>query len=193
MNMLKTSTVLAAATVIMLAASAQAGSLSARGKGFGSAPVYKEVVHSTNGNVVTSTNGNCVITKWDAKGKTACMNLDIDLRTIYFNFNSSSLTPAAKAKLNTLASALKSKKVASVKIVGFADEIGSDSYNQSLSVRRANSVASYLRGKGISVKGKSEVRGLGETASVSQCGGVTGKELRACLWRDRRVEVEIIN
>lgn len=193
MKMLKTTTVLAVASALLLATSAQAGNKGSRGAGFGSAPVYKEVVHSTNGNVVTSTNGNCVITKWDAQGKTACVNLDIDLRTVYFNFNSSSLTPAAKAKLNTLAASLKTNKVKSVKIVGFADEIGSTGYNQSLSVRRANTVASYLKAKGISVKGKSEVRGLGETASVSQCEGITGKELRACLWRDRRVEVEVIN
>ena len=94
-------------------------------------------------------------------------------------------------KLNSLAAALKSKKVKSVRIIGFTDEIGTPSYNLRLSQARANSVATYLKGKGIVVKGKSEVRGLGETASKSQCEDTNGNELKACLWRDRRVEVEI--
>ena len=62
-----------------------------------------------------------------------------------------------------------------------------------LSQKRANAVAAYLRGKGVKVVGKSEVRGLGETSSQSDCEGQSGKALHACLWRDRRAEVEIVN
>lgn len=183
MNRFKTSTILAAAGALLLAASANAAHTNVR-----------QVVHSTNGNPVVSTNGNCVITKWDATSNDckAVVNLDIEMRTVYFEFNKSGLTSAAKTKLNSLASALKSKKVRSVKIVGYADEIGTDSYNMKLSQQRANTVASYLKGKGIKVVGKSEVRGLGETSSRSDCGDKKGNEMRACLWRDRRVEVEIV-
>lgn len=183
MKMLNTSTILAATGALLLAASAQA-----------SGPI-KQVVHSTNGQPVVSSFGDCVLTNFDnpMADCSAAVNLDIEMRTVYFNFNASSLTPAAKTKLNALAKALRSKKVKAVKIVGFADEIGADSYNVALSKRRANAVASYLRGKGISVKGKSEIHGLGATASQSDCEDVSGKELRSCLWRDRRVEVEIVN
>jgi len=180
MNMFKTSTILAAAGALLLAASASASHTD-----------MQKVVHSTNGNVVKSTNGNCVITQWRATSA-ECNSLDVETRTVYFNFNKSNLTPAAKSKLDSLARALKSNKVRSVKIVGFADEIGADSYNVRLSQSRANSVASYLRGKGITVKGASEVHGLGSTSSKSQCNGMGGNELKACLWRDRRVEVEIV-
>ncbi len=182
MSMFKTSTILAATASLLLAASASAG------------VVTKSVVHSTNGNPVHSTNGNCVLTKFDVKSNDcrAISGADVELRTVYFNFNGSNLTPAAKAKLNSLAKTLKSTGVKSVKIIGFTDEIGTKSYNKKLSERRANAVASYLKSKGVKVKGKVEVKGLGDTESKSQCEGVSGKELKACLWRDRRVEVEIV-
>jgi outer membrane protein OmpA-like peptidoglycan-associated protein len=183
MKMFKTSTILAATGALLLAASASASM------------VTKEVVHSTNGMPVVDSFGDCVLTNWDSKSSdcTAGVSADVELRTVYFAFNSSALTPAAKTKLDKLSKTLSSKHVHAVKIVGFTDEIGTQSYNLRLSQRRANSVAAYLKGKGIVVKGHSEVRGLGESASKSQCTGVKGNELKACLWRDRRVEVEIVN
>ncbi len=181
MKALKTSTVLAAAGALMMAASAVAG-----------VPVNKDFAITKGGNAVVTKFGDCVLTKFDAKSGD-CSSLTTEMRTVYFNFNSSALTPAAKTKLNSLAKALKSKDATSVKIVGFADEVGTDSYNMRLSQKRANAVAAYLRGKGIKVTGSSEVRGLGETSSQSDCEGQTGKALHACLWRDRRVEVEIVN
>jgi len=180
MKVIKTSTILAAASVLLMAASASA------------AFVTKDFVDTKGGNAVMTKFGDCVITKWDAKGG-QCNSLTSEMRTVYFGFNSSALTPAAKTKLNALAKGLKSRNVTAVSIVGFADEIGTDSYNLRLSEKRANTVASYLRGKGIKVMGNSEVRGLGETSSKSDCEDTKGKSLHACLWRDRRVEVEIVN
>jgi len=181
MKIIKTSTILAIAGAMLMAASANAGKVH-----------YKTNVDTATGHPVETQSGDCVITQWDAKGS-QCGSLTSEMRTVYFPFNVASLTPAAKAKLNSLSRALKSKSVASVRIIGFADEIGTESYNVRLSQQRANNVATYLRGKGIKVVGKSEVRGLGETASLSDCGDLKGKPLQDCLWRDRRVEVEIVN
>lgn len=178
------STILATAGALLLATTANA-------------MMFKQAVHSTNGNAVHSSNGNCVITKWDGPG--ACANLvisdvDYELRTVYFDFNSAGLTPAAKTKLNALVAALKSSGAKQVNVVGYTDTIGATSYNDRLSKLRATAVASYLKKKGVGVKkGKFEVRGLGETASQSSCSDVQGNALKACLWRDRRVEVEIVN
>jgi outer membrane protein OmpA-like peptidoglycan-associated protein len=181
MNMLKTSTILAAATALLMAASAGA-----------EVPVNKDNVDTKWGNSAVTKFGDCVLTKWD--GNTGdCQGASSELRTVYFNFNSSALTPSAKTKLNELAKTLKGQNVSAVKIVGFADQVGTDGYNMRLSQKRANAVAAYLRGKGIKVTGSSEVRGLGETSSQSQCEGQKGKALHACLWRDRRAEVEIVN
>lgn len=181
MKALKTTTVMAAAGALFLALSATAG-----------VPENKESVYTKAGDSVFTKSGDCVVTKFDSKSGT-CASLSSEMRTVYFNFNSSGLTPAAKTKLNTLAKTLKSSEVKSVKIVGFADEVGTDSYNMRLSQKRANAVAAYLRSKGLKVVGKSEVRGLGATSSQSDCEGQKGKALHACLWRDRRVEVEVVN
>jgi OmpA-OmpF porin, OOP family len=196
MKALKTSTIMAAASVLFIVASAHAmsGSHGHSAGGWGTSTsgstTGKQAVMDKFGGVIHTASGDCVITKWDAKGG-SCVGSE--LRTIYFNFNSSALTPAAKTKLDVLAKSLKSSNVSAVKIVGFADEIGTPSYNLRLSQKRANAAAAYLRGKGVKVMGKSEVRGLGETASKSECSTTKGKAQQACLWRDRRVEVEVVN
>ncbi len=197
MKLLKTSTIMAAASVLFIAASATAmtGSYGTNSGGWGNSTgvVGGQAVMDKFGGVIRTAAGDCVITKFKSTGGDCVGGVTSELRTVYFNFNSSSLTPAAKTKLNTLAKALKSENVSSVKIVGFADMIGSETYNQRLSEKRANTVASYLRGKGLKVVGKSEIKGLGETASQSECENTKGKAQQACLWRDRRVEVEVVN
>lgn len=155
--------------------------------------VTKDVVKNTFGNVVKNTFQNCVITKWDAAASECGAGYASELRTIYFDFDSAVITPAGRAKLDTLANAIRNDgSVKYVRIVGFADKIGTNGYNNALSMRRAAAVKSYLEGRGVVVSGNSEVRGLGETSSQSQCNGQRGAALKACLWRDRRVEVEIV-
>lgn len=184
MKILKTTTILAAASALLLAASANAGNYNAQ-----------EVVKSNTGRVWVNSFNNCVVTKWDAAMDecNAGTASSLELRTVYFDFDRAELTPAAKAKLDVLAASLQSQNARSVRIVGFADKIGAASYNANLSQRRANAVSRYLSAKGLRVEGNYEVRGLGATASQSKCEGVKGNELKACLWRDRRVEVEVVN
>jgi len=183
MKMLNTSTILAATGALLIAASANA------------VDAPKDVVKSTAGRVWVNTFNNCVVTKWDA-ATDECNNGtggSLELRTVYFDFDSAVLTPAAKAKLDVLASGLQGQGAKKVRIVGFADKIGAKGYNANLSQRRATAVSRYLASKGLTVDGNYEVRGLGATASQSKCEGVKGNELKACLWRDRRVEVEVVN
>ncbi len=184
MNMLKTSTILAATGALVLAASANAGNFKTQ-----------DVVRSSGGRVWVNTFNNCVVTKWEATVDEcdAGMGGSLELRTVYFDFDSAVLTPAAKAKLDVLGNTLAAQNAHTVRIVGFADKIGTTGYNANLSQRRANAVSRYLTAKGLQVEGNFEVRGLGETASQSKCEGVRGNELKACLWRDRRVEVEVVN
>ncbi len=176
MKTFKTTTILGAAAAAFFAVSASAQ--------------LNDVVKSTNGNVVTNTFGHCVETKW--QGVEGC-GIASEMRIVYFDFDSATLTPAAKAKLDVLADLINTNGAVHARIVGYADIIGASSYNQTLSLRRADAVANYLAAKGVSISGASEVRGLGATSSQSQCKGVRGAELKACLWRDRRVEVELVN
>jgi outer membrane protein OmpA-like peptidoglycan-associated protein len=151
-----------------------------------------QVVNDADQDVVVSTNGNCVVTKWTSnvdECKTS-VRLSKEQRTVYFDFNKSTLNASEKAKLDNVAKAVKaSKEVKSVDIVGFADQIGNNSYNASLSKRRAETVKSYLSAKGLKTN-KVRVEGMGEENPVTNCDSSAPRaELIACLAADRRVEV----
>lgn len=149
-----------------------------------------DVVKDERLNIVMNTFGNCVRTKWTA-GYDECHG-QREARTVYFDFDSSRLTPAARAKLDSLVDIIKnSSSVESVSIVGYADRIGSNDYNYRLSQRRAKAVEKYLASRGYYDTRSTDVRSYGEDRPVSNCDGIRGNELRACLWRDRRVEIEL--
>jgi len=151
-----------------------------------------DVVHDTDTDIVVSTNGNCVITKWTSnmdECKTS-IRLSKEQRTVYFDFNKSTLNASEKAKLDHVARVISgSKEVKTVDIVGYADMIGKSSYNQALSKRRADTVRSYLAAKGLKTR-KVRVEAMGEEKPVTNCDeNMDRQALIACLAADRRVEV----
>jgi len=161
-----------------------------------------DIVKDARGNAVTSTDGNCVITQWEAKydecngakmGKHDIRSrLSKEERTVYFDFNKSTLNAKEKKKLDEVSKIiLDSKEVENVDIVGYADMIGKASYNKKLSLRRAETVKAYLATRGLKTR-KVRVEGLGATNSVTHCDPkLERKELIACLAADRRVEIEL--
>jgi outer membrane protein OmpA-like peptidoglycan-associated protein len=165
---------------------------------------YKDVVKATGGEVVRSTNGNCVITKWNATYEECGMSkrdisaklLTKEQRNVYFDFNKSTLSTTEKKELDEVSKIITaSKEVGSVDIVGYADQVGSSSYNQKLSAKRAANVKAYLAKKGLKTNNV-RVEGLGEGKSVTKCdaiakGAKASKELIACLAEDRRVEIKV--
>src|SRR5690606_4708796 len=114
-------------------------------------------------------------------------------KTVYFDFDSSELTHEAQARLDSMAQALReAQDVRSADIVGYADRIGSTSYNTALSKQRAETVKAYLASRGYLNTRVAEVRGLGEAHPVSNCNREESRaKLINCLSPDRRVEVEI--
>lgn len=70
----------------------------------------------------------------------------VDLPMVTFAFNSAQLTPTAKLQLDELAIALNypAFKDLPFTVAGHTDAVGSESYNQSLSERRAAAVGAYL-------------------------------------------------
>jgi len=159
-----------------------------------------DVVKDARGNVVTSSDGNCVRTQWvgktdECKGYSAhgiLSKLTKEQRTVYFDFNKSTLNAHEKKKLDEVSKMiLDSKEVESVDIVGYADEIGKSSYNKKLSIRRAETVKAFLAAKGLKTR-HVRVEGLGATNSVTHCDSkMPRKDLIACLAPDRRVEIEL--
>jgi OmpA-OmpF porin, OOP family len=112
--------------------------------------------------------------------------------TVNFDFDRYVIRPDARGKLDDLVGKLRSVTLEVVIAVGHADRLGSDAYNQKLSVRRADSVKAYLVSKGI---GASRVytEGKGESQPVKECkGNSKTKELIACLEPNRRVELEAV-
>ncbi|MBY0407697.1 MAG: OmpA family protein [Rickettsiales bacterium] len=160
---------------------------------------FKEVVKDSTGDIVHSTNGNCVITRWDGNvdecrgGRGDIRSrLTIEQRTVYFDFNKSTLNAREKKKLDEVSQIIiESREVESVDIVGYADMIGKASYNKRLSTKRAQTVRSYLATKGLKTRNVN-LRGLGETNSVTKCDETLPRqELINCLAADRRVEIEL--
>jgi peptidoglycan-associated lipoprotein len=71
------------------------------------------------------------------------------LQTIYFDFDSSSLTAAARATLEENANWLKVTDKVDIQIEGHCDERGGHQYNLALGERRARSVKDYLVALGV--------------------------------------------
>ncbi len=69
---------------------------------------------------------------------------------VLFAFNSATLRPEASAALaQTLASIRQAIPAPMIRVEGNTDSIGSDSYNQRLSLQRARAVANWLETQGI--------------------------------------------
>lgn len=103
---------------------------------------------------------------------------------ILFDFDSSTLRPAARNNLDELADNLRQYERTDVLILGHTDATGSDSYNQGLSERRANSAAQYVQSRGVAGD-RISTRGMGENDPIASNDTEAGRQL------NRRVEVVI--
>jgi len=109
-----------------------------------------------------------------------------------FDFDKAVLKPAGKAKLDDLASKIQGLNLEVVVATGYTDRIGSDKYNDRLSLRRAQAVKAYLVSKGIEAN-RIYTEGKGKRDPVTTgCNQKNRKQLIACLAPDRRVEVEVV-
>ena len=104
---------------------------------------------------------------------------------ILFGFDSSSLRAEARENLGDLARVLNDDgDDYQLLVAGHTDSVGRESYNQSLSERRAQAAADFLTSRGMS-SGQVRTRGLGETEPVAS------NETEAGQDENRRVEVAI--
>jgi OmpA-OmpF porin, OOP family len=103
----------------------------------------------------------------------------------FFDFNKSVLKPEGKAKLDDLTSKIKDINLEVIIAVGHTDSVGSDAYNQKLSVRRSEAVKAYLVSKGIE-KNRVYTEGKGEKQPVADNKTAEGRA------KNRRVEIEVV-
>ncbi len=105
---------------------------------------------------------------------------------ITFDFDRSDIKPQFEATLNEVARTLQTYNQTYVDVLGHTDTTGSHEYNQGLSERRAQSVASYLSSHGVA-RARIATRGYGETAPLFMPDDTEAK--RAA---NRRVEIKIV-
>jgi outer membrane protein OmpA-like peptidoglycan-associated protein len=103
---------------------------------------------------------------------------------LLYDFDSDVIRADAAQNLRTLAASLDKYPNTDILIVGHTDNVGSDSYNQGLSQRRASSAASFLTSQGVSA-GRLRSTGRGEAEPIASNDDDSGRQL------NRRVEVAI--
>lgn len=161
----------------------------------------QDAAYDSHAKVVRDSKGNCVRTKWQGRADSCSQSaayvspdaLTQEERTVYFDFNSAVIPAAERAKLDQLATVINgSSEVVGVRIHGFTDQLGTSSYNNALSTKRAAAVKKYLDGKSRLRSSVAEVRGVGKAEPQAQCDSMENRDEKiACMAAERRVEVEL--
>ena len=103
----------------------------------------------------------------------------------FFDFNKADLKPEAKSKLDDLVSKTKEINLEVIIAVGHTDSIGGDAYNDKLSVKRAESIKTYLTSKGVEAN-RVYTEGKGKKQPVADNKTAEGRA------KNRRVEIEVV-
>jgi OOP family OmpA-OmpF porin len=103
----------------------------------------------------------------------------------FFDFDKAVLKPEGKAKLDDLVGKVKGINLEVIIAVGHTDAVGTDGYNQTLSVKRSEAVKAYLVSKGIE-KNRVYTEGKGEKQPVADNKTTEGRA------KNRRVEIEVV-
>jgi outer membrane protein OmpA-like peptidoglycan-associated protein len=112
------------------------------------------------------------------------IKLTLNENSVNFDLGKSSLTATAKANLDKLIPVFNEYPDTNIQIFGHTDSSGSDELNQKLSEQRAQSVKTYLSGKGLK-SGRFTTIGRGEAEPIADNASAAG------MSKNRRVEFAI--
>jgi len=124
------------------------------------------------------------------------MNIDIEMKpieigetirlnNIFFDFNESTLSPESYMELDRVVKLLNENPNIEIELSGHTDNVGSDEYNDNLSLNRASSVAKYIILKGVNSQ-RIISKGYGKKSPVASNDSEEGRQL------NRRVEFTIL-
>jgi len=108
----------------------------------------------------------------------------VTLGDVLFEVDRAELKPGAARTLDQLATALNDDPRSTISIEGHTDSTGSVRHNESLSLARAESVKSYLVGRGVNPS-RVTTQGLGQDYPVASNATEAGRQ------QNRRVEVVV--
>ncbi len=113
--------------------------------------------------------------------RTITLNADTN-----FAFDKADLTDAGRSELDRLVATSEGATIGTVAIDGHTDSVGSKSYNDKLSLRRARAVQGYLQQHGLRVQNY-EVHGFGYSRPAASNATAEGRA------KNRRVEISTSN
>lgn len=108
------------------------------------------------------------------------------MAAVLFDFDSDQMVGDFDASLTILADEIRKKPFKKVIVTGYTDSIGSDSYNQKLSEKRAAAIKNYFIQKKNFTEAQLESVGKGKLEPVADNGNFQGRQ------QNRRVEFQII-
>jgi outer membrane protein OmpA-like peptidoglycan-associated protein len=112
----------------------------------------------------------------------------VRLNDVYFDFNRAVLTQAGRDTLDNVIATMRQQADIRVAVEGHTDPFGTESYNQSLSERRAQTVVSYLANAGIAPN-RMHLKGFGEQCLILDDDRTNPSRPRAEHRANRRVEI----
>lgn len=110
-----------------------------------------------------------------------------------FKFDTAQMLPAGQAKVQKLVHDIQSlgAQIQQIRVTGYTDRLGSDAYNQRLSLERAQAVSRYMKRLGLQVP--VVIAGRGKQNPVVTCSGnQSTTQLIKCLQPNRRVTIELM-
>jgi outer membrane protein OmpA-like peptidoglycan-associated protein len=128
----------------------------------------------------------------DLRVKESDLEIRVELAAdVLFDFDKSTIRPAAEPVLTRAAALLAEKGTGVVRIEGHTDAKGSNSYNQPLSERRAAAVKSWLTAKGGLAGMTFTTKGFGSTRPVAPNTKADGSDDPDGRQKNRRVDIVI--
>lgn len=118
-------------------------------------------------------------------------DVPIEIKNVLYDFNKATLRPASKLVLDTLVTVLNDNPTIKVELASHTDSIGSNKFNDKLSLARAQSCVDYIISKGIN-ETRIYAKGYGKRHPIAANSLPNGKDNPAGRQLNRRTEFTVL-